>query len=336
MTDTHSPVEIGLAWKGKCGRVRFSIEPFDVAEIENTGCNSDVGARRLLAALANVDGPFNLSLFDLLSSVFVEVSEARRQHSQVFLGFDVEASGSLDVKAYFVLPPDLQSLRALRSALPRCAHRDVERALQGSTLQDLASHLEQLSDDERGHPIILAIDIGKQHQYGEAGASRLKLYWRFPRTTSAAGSAIHASLDTAQQGIWETRLDCIWQRVIGSEHLAPTSSTPGCLCYYDLTDESVRSGKSSSKVYVPVRHRDQGTEKEAIEAIGELLTSSGCIKHDLFESLSKAFGGEYQIGRGFVTYLCLQRGIQADSYFLYLSPPLPSWQSAQRCPRHVS
>jgi len=79
-------------------------------------------------------------------------------------------------------------------------------------------------------------------------------------------------------------------------------------------------------VYAPVRHRDQGTEKEAIEAIGELLTSSGCIKHDLFELLSKAFSGdEYQIGRGFVTYHCLQRDIQADSYFLYLSPPLSSW-----------
>jgi len=332
MTDDHTPVELGLAWKGsrsnsggqtdrRCRpQVRFSVEPIDAEEVMVQKTNV-TAALFMVSALVSANLADRTLFDDIYKTICSNPGDSRGQfQSQVFLGFDIVENGSVSVKAYFVLTKEWRSEQAIQPMVERVNRRiGSSSSSSSSSFTPLSRHLDSLPPHEKGFPIILSIDMVTPSN------SRCKLYWRYPRLDGIkkASQHLHLPSDSCDSSpLWNSVLSSTLD-TITNDNICTTSTsdhpTGGLLVYYDMARSE---GKAPhSKAYFPIRHmfKQNQNESRLASCIASLLDDDG---FEYGSTIASVLGQNGRLINGTHTYLCIELKKSRPVYSVYFKPCL--------------
>jgi DMATS type aromatic prenyltransferase len=342
MTDDHTPIEYGLAWKGRAKtvsmngeaiappQVRFSIEAIDTSEVMRYGTNRSASLR-IVSSLASA-GLLDASLFHTLyDKICIEAHKDRNQRgSEIFLGFDILPSGSVSVKAYFVLQHGNESSSSedlVINCLSRLDHQMHSKAADSWTnrcgYDRIIQQLDSVDFKKRGRPVLLSVDLVKPQD------SRCKLYWRFPHVIMAKEAASYLELNHVPSS-WQGSLENVLSIFDEEKSSLPCSSkhpTGGLLVYYDLATPQISplsqgvDRTPNSKAYLPVRLFDdnkQGPTKT--DKIALLLQEQYHTSFDYISAVGKVSSA--LDANDPHTYLCMERKGKSLIFSTYIKPTL--------------
>lgn len=345
MTDDHTPIEYGLAWKGRAKtvslegeatappQVRFSIEAIDTSEVMRYGTNRSASLRIVssLAAAGLLDASLFHTLFD---RICIEAHKDRSQRgSEIFLGFDILPSGSVSVKAYFVLEhgSSVDSTSSSRDLVVDCLSR-LDHQMHGKAdtgswtnrcgYNRIIQQLQKVDQEKQGKPVLLSVDLVRPQD------SRCKLYWRFPHVTRAKEAASYLELKDGPS-TWQGSLEHVLGIFSEDESLPCSSKHPtgGMLVYYDLATPQISLQNEeadlvpNSKAYLPIRLFDDCKQRwTKTDKIASLLKEQYQTSFDYTSAVGRVSSSPEV--RDPHTYLCMERKGESLVFSTYIKPTL--------------
>ncbi|KAI7211772.1 hypothetical protein KC333_g7487 [Hortaea werneckii] len=344
ITHDLSPLEYSLNWKEKSSKqtVRFTIE----AVTKQAGTAKDpinqLGAKEFLdAASKDIEGldltRFNqfLEATNIPNDSAEETAAKHPAHfprSRVWLAFDLEHSGTLMVKSYF-----LPHWRAIQSGISANTFiSDTVRACNGpdgskydGALDAIHSYLLSLQE----HPP--QIGLLSNDCVAETAESRLKIYFRSEADTlnkarsmyNLGGRLKGTNIDASLEGISD-----IWHHLFRLDRSDPGSADKVCLgehkCIfvYEMRPTQDNTPNIDVKFHIPMWQLAK-TDNELSELMASWFASRG---HADFAAryksdLNKAFPRSMtEKSLGTHTYLSITYTPKTGHYLtMYLSPKLP-------------
>lgn len=261
MTDDFTPIEFSWNWGCAQGdvdrRIRFSIEAIG----DHAGTAADPWNQKatveLVDKLEGVVPDINLEWFRWLLGKTTPATtsprpELRGPHSSMFLAFELGREEVSVLKAYMLpfgkaVQNSQTSSQVIFESLKNLAHH-----FEWSSLQALIQSLESKRNSFGLEPFMIAFDCVAPAK------SRMKIYARSTDTTLATAETIMSIFENSskiQNGLVEFRK--LWSLVM-NPNLNPkgrstnsTHDTSGMLYYFEVRP---RSGRITTKIYLPVKH----------------------------------------------------------------------------------
>ncbi|CAN8106532.1 unnamed protein product [Discula destructiva] len=347
ITHDLSPLEYSLNWKEKSAKttVRFTLEP--VTKHAGTAADpiNQLGAQEFLNSIsADVPGLDLTRFHEFVKATNVPedcIDDAIAKHpshfprSRVWIAFDLEHSGSLVAKAYYL--PHWLAIQSGISAntIIFDAIRASNTAAHGASYDGSIAAIESYLSTQQNAPQVglLANDC-----VADTAGSRLKVYFRSAVDTLAGAKDMYhlggrlkgPTVAAALKGISD-----FWYHLFGLDGSDPTSDDKicvagehKCIFVYEMRSTQGSEPDLDVKFHIPMWQLGK-TDAQLSDLLASWFESHG--DHDLAgrykSDLETAFpNGAIETSVGTHTYLSITYTPKTGLYMtMYLSPKLPGW-----------